>query len=125
MSDPILPYLNKINSFTIQGGSHLHFELSQEPNDLIGAIFWQLKRIKIEKYEPIVIGASLETKEEPVKKVVEEVKAMHMPVEKSRLKSNLAYVKEYNRLLEQHNLPTSRMGDIDWYLRQKFNCDSQ
>ena len=125
MSDPILPYLNKINSFTIQGGSHLHFELSQEPNDLIGAIFWQLKRIKIEKYEPIVIGASLETKEEPVKKVVEEVKAMHMPVEKTRLKSNLAYVKEYNRLLEQHNLPTSRMGDIDWYLRQKFNCDSQ
>jgi hypothetical protein len=63
MADPILPYLNKINSFS-QGGSHLHFELSQEPNELIGAIFWQLKRIKIEKYEPVILGASLESKEE-------------------------------------------------------------
>jgi len=57
MADPIAHKMNKINSFTIQGGSHLHFELSHEPNDLIGAIFWQLKRIKIENYEPILIGA--------------------------------------------------------------------
>jgi hypothetical protein len=28
-------------------------------------------------------------------------------------------------MLEQHNLPISRMGDIDWYLRQRFNVDSQ
>ena len=48
IADPVTPYLNKINSFTIQGGSNLHFELSNEPNELLAAIFWQLKRIKVE-----------------------------------------------------------------------------
>lgn len=46
---------NRINSFTLTGNSSLHFELSRDPTELIGAIFWQLKRIKIEKYDPIVI----------------------------------------------------------------------
>lgn len=46
---------NKINLFTLSG-TGLHFELSRDPNELIGAIFWQLKRIKIEKYEPVVVG---------------------------------------------------------------------
>lgn len=46
---------NRINSFTLTGNSSLHFELSRDPSELIGAIFWQLKRIKIEKYDPIVI----------------------------------------------------------------------
>lgn len=27
-------------------------------------------------------------------------------------------------MLEHHNLPISRMGDIDWYLRQRFNFDT-
>ena len=47
--------LRKINSFTLSG-SGLHFELNRDPTELIGSIFWQLKRIKIEKYEPIVVG---------------------------------------------------------------------
>lgn len=34
-------------------------------------------------------------------------------------------MKEYNRLLDQHNLPIPRMGDIDWYMRQRFNLVSQ
>ena len=66
--DPITPYLNRINSFTISGGSHLHFELSYDPNELIGAIFWQLKRIKIEKYEPVVIGITNESREQDAAK---------------------------------------------------------
>ena len=52
-------HLNRINSFTLMSAtagsnSGLHFELSVDPTELIGAIFWQLKRIKIEKYEPVV-----------------------------------------------------------------------
>ena len=46
---------NRINSFTLTGNSSLHFELSRDPTELIGAIFWQLKRIKIEKYDPVTI----------------------------------------------------------------------
>ena len=38
------------------GNSSLHFELARDPTELIGAIFWQLKRIKIEKYDPIVVN---------------------------------------------------------------------
>ena len=48
--------INRITSFTLTGNSSLHFELSSDPTELIGAIFWQLKRIKIEKYEPVVVG---------------------------------------------------------------------
>ena len=49
---------NRIDSFTLTGNSSLHFELSRDPTELIGAIFWQLKRIKIEKYDPIAIHAA-------------------------------------------------------------------
>ena len=48
--------LNRITSFTLSGNSSLHFELSSDPTELIGAIFWQLKRVKIEKYEPVLVG---------------------------------------------------------------------
>jgi hypothetical protein len=119
MVDQVKNNLNKINSFTIQGGSNFHFELSQEPNDLIGAIFWQLKRIKIEKYEPVMIGASLESKDDGKKD------DSSFADKAAGLKTNSAYVKEYHRLLEQHNLPIPRMGDIDWYWRQRFNFESQ
>jgi hypothetical protein len=64
LNEVALPYLNRINSFTISGGSHLHFELSQDPTELIGAIYWQLKRIKIEKYEPVVIGSTRESRDQ-------------------------------------------------------------
>jgi len=52
---PAYKKLNRIDSFTLTGNSSLHFELSRDPTELIGAIFWQLKRIKIEKYDPIVV----------------------------------------------------------------------
>ena len=52
---PVAKHLNRINSFTLTGNSSLHFELSRDPTELIGAIFWQLKRIKIEKYDPILV----------------------------------------------------------------------
>ena len=52
---PAHKHLNRINSFTLTGNSSLHFELSRDPTELIGAIFWQLKRIKIEKYDPIIV----------------------------------------------------------------------
>lgn len=48
--------LNRLTSFTLTGNSSLHFELSSDPTELIGAIFWQLKRIKIEKHDPILVG---------------------------------------------------------------------
>lgn len=73
-----------------------------------------------------MLGASLETKEE--RKQQEETKLItHAPVDKTNKdpKNNAAYIKEYTRMLEQHILPISRMGDIDWYLRQRFNVDSQ
>lgn len=73
--DPIQPYLSRINNYSIPGGSHLHFELSHDPTELIGAIFWQLKRIKIEKYEPVVIGAANESKDQEVSKTTERVDA--------------------------------------------------
>ena len=41
------------------------------------------------------------------------------------IKNKTSFLKEYTKMLEQHNLPISRMGDIDWYLRQKYNCDAQ
>jgi hypothetical protein len=65
-----------------------------------------------------VLGASLETKEE--RKQQEETKLItYAPVDKTNkdTKNNAAYIKEYTRMLEQHILPISRMGDIDWYLR--------
>jgi hypothetical protein len=53
LSLPSHKQMNRINSFTLTGNSSLHFELSRDPTELIGAIFWQLKRIKIEKYNPV------------------------------------------------------------------------
>ena len=49
---------NRINSFTLTGNSSLHFELARDPTELIGAIFWQLKRIKIEQYDPILVNGA-------------------------------------------------------------------
>lgn len=46
----------------------MHFELSYDPTELIGAIFWQLKRIKIEKYEPVIIGITNESKNQETTK---------------------------------------------------------
>ena len=37
---PVAKHLNRINSFTLTGNSSLHFELSRDPTELIGAIFW-------------------------------------------------------------------------------------
>ena len=56
---------NRINSFTLTGNSSLHFELSRDPTELIGAIFWQLKRIKIEKYDPIAIHYAYQQQQYP------------------------------------------------------------
>ena len=56
MTLPTHQLRNRINSFTLTGNSSLHFELARDPTELIGAIFWQLKRIKIEKYDPIVVN---------------------------------------------------------------------
>jgi hypothetical protein len=63
--------------------------------------------------------------QDDTKKTQEESKAIQTQTEKKGLKNNTVYVKEYNRLLEQHNLPISRMGDIDWHLRQRFVFDSE
>jgi hypothetical protein len=32
-------------------------------------------------------------------------------------KNKNSLVQEYSKMLENHNLPISRMGDIDWFLR--------
>lgn len=96
-ADPVLPYLNKISSYTIHGGSHMNFELSNEPNDLLGAIFWQLKRIKIETYNPICIGTIIESTEEH--QAHEETKNDDKMTGKGST-GNFQYIKEYNRLVE-------------------------
>lgn len=49
-ANPKGPYLSRINTLAIRGGSNPLFELSSEPNELLGSIFWQLKRIKVEQY---------------------------------------------------------------------------
>lgn len=49
--------LAKINSLTLQDDNqHAKFELCRDPNELLGSIFWQLKRVRIEKYNDITVG---------------------------------------------------------------------
>ena len=46
----------------LSGGNLQKFELTYDSVDLIGVIFQQLKRVKIEKYEPVVISGKTEHK---------------------------------------------------------------
>jgi hypothetical protein len=45
-------------------GNSLKFELAQESSELLGIIIQQVKRVKIENYDPVV--AKLEVAAEPV-----------------------------------------------------------
>jgi len=117
-----LGYLSRLNSFTLNSGSSLHFELSSDPSELIGAIFWQLKRIKIEKYEPFQI----ESKDEDgnVNQSSENHSISSTKENSHAIDSVSPLVSKTPNFLDEHNFPIARMGDIDSYLRQKYDIDA-
>ena len=102
--------MNRLTSFTLTGNSSLHFELSSDPTELIGAIFWQLKRIKIEKHEPIVVGGEGYTNplgdQSPTSAALGSNNSSFSSMSILSSQSTSAESKEAHKLLmEDHNLP--------------------
>jgi len=125
--------MNRLTSFTLTGNSSLHFELSSDPTELIGAIFWQLKRIKIEKHEPIVVGGGGYInplgEQSPTSAALGSnalsPSFSSMSSLSSQSTSASAESKEAHRILqEDHNLPIQKMGDIESYLKHKFDLET-
>lgn len=103
----------------LQGGNLYKFELAYDSVDLIGIVFQQLKRIKIEKYEPILIAGK--TDQKPVDtvgtKINETTNSDQLVNQQINEKPKVSFS---TAMIDHHNLSIATMGDIENYLRQKF-----
>lgn len=88
---------------TLQNPS-MKFELSYDPTELLGTIFQQMKRVRIERYQSIVVQGKDVNFTAQAPENVEEL----LPLKMLTTRSNI---------VDQHNLSVSLMGDIDSYLR--------